>query len=573
MKGMFKRALAGVAAAALAVTGLALGAGAANAVDGDVVIADPATVTLTGSKAQLDGRTFSYVKLADYKHFSSETDADVLGLITVADDDEAAETSVRDAIDAVAATHGYDAAEDGDPMVWAAGLDGNADSNYGGTLRQFVDDLAAEQNIQDSLTAFDEGDAVLGGSDEAATLTLTFDEPGLYLLVDTTEAKDGVSSSVPILVGTEVTGKEETIPDYASGTVAVKNAVETVTKTVDGDHKVPAVGDERSYTITSKVPNWNGKVLDEAVFTITDTPSAGQTVDLKTIVVRVDGAELVRGADYTVKVGEDVVAVDAENQEYRAGEGFSFVIDLTAYMKSHAVNGENSTIGKPLVVTYSTVLNQDAIDNMVDNTVVVNNDGVEASDTTDPEELPMPANFTFTKVKADNKTPLPGVGFQVKDGETVLKFTKDVSGNYLLAEDQNAAADGKTVFDTVTTSDPNGTVTIKGLGDGVYTVVETDPAEGYLTSFLPSFTVTVSTSEEGKAEVVVSETTGQDMNDLVTISEDEKTATVMNVESITELPLTGAAGTMLFTVLGLLIAGAGALVYMKSRSVKHMLRG
>ena len=39
------------------------------------------------------------------------------------------------------------------------------------------------------------------------------------------------------------------------------------------------------------------------------------------------------------------------------------------------------------------------------------------------------------------------------------------------------------------------------------------------------------------------------------------------------LPLTGAAGTMLFTVLGLLIAGAGALVYMKSRSVKHMLRG
>ena len=48
---------------------------------------------------------------------------------------------------------------------------------------------------------------------------------------------------------------------------------------------------------------------------------------------------------------------------------------------------------------------------------------------------------------------------------------------------------------------------------------------------------------------------------------------VTNVKKVTQLPLTGAAGTMLFTVLGLLIAGAGALVYMKSRNVKHALRG
>ena len=53
----------------------------------------------------------------------------------------------------------------------------------------------------------------------------------------------------------------------------------------------------------------------------------------------------------------------------------------------------------------------------------------------------------------------------------------------------------------------------------------------------------------------------------------QSSVTVNNVKSITELPLTGAAGTALFTVLGLLIAGAGALVYMKSRSVERMLRG
>ena len=77
----------------------------------------------------------------------------------------------------------------------------------------------------------------------------------------------------------------------------------------------------------------------------------------------------------------------------------------------------------------------------------------------------------------------------------------------------------------------------------------------------------------------VTYTIGDDTWNLVddsgTIDSDRAHVTVgvENVENITQLPLTGAAGTMLFTVLGLLIAGAGALVYMKSRSVKHMLRG
>ena len=44
MKGMFKRALAGVAAAALAATGLALSAGAANAA---VVTDDGTNTTVT----------------------------------------------------------------------------------------------------------------------------------------------------------------------------------------------------------------------------------------------------------------------------------------------------------------------------------------------------------------------------------------------------------------------------------------------------------------------------------------------------------------------------------------------
>lgn len=39
-----------------------------------------------------------------------------------------------------------------------------------------------------------------------------------------------------------------------------------------------------------------------------------------------------------------------------------------------------------------------------------------------------------------------------------------------------------------------------------------------------------------------------------------------NVKSVDQLPLTGAAGTILFTVMALLLAGAGATVVLKARS-------
>ena len=44
------------------------------------------------------------------------------------------------------------------------------------------------------------------------------------------------------------------------------------------------------------------------------------------------------------------------------------------------------------------------------------------------------------------------------------------------------------------------------------------------------------------------------------------------MKNVSELPLTGAAGTALFTVIGLLLAGAAATVALKSRETKRALR-
>ena len=110
--------------------------------------------------------------------------------------------------------------------------------------------------------------------------------------------------------------------------------------------------------------------------------------------------------------------------------------------------------------------------------------------------------------------------------------------------------------------------------------METEPASGY-TDMDVSFTVDIVPmfDEDGVLTDVTYTIDGDTwglVDDNGTIDQSDKTHVtvgVENVENITQLPLTGAAGTMLFTVLGLLFAGASALVYMKSRNVKHALRG
>ncbi|PLS28715.1 cell surface protein [Bifidobacterium parmae] len=47
---------------------------------------------------------------------------------------------------------------------------------------------------------------------------------------------------------------------------------------------------------------------------------------------------------------------------------------------------------------------------------------------------------------------------------------------------------------------------------------------------------------------------------------------VINVRNVTELPKTGAAGIVLFAVVGLLFAGAAGTVFAKSRATERALR-
>ena len=147
--------------------------------------------------------------------------------------------------------------------------------------------------------------------------------------------------------------------------------------------------------------------------------------------------------------------------------------------------------------------------------------------------------------------------------KTPLKFNGS-NGAYSLP---TANADGtypEGATDTLQ-SNAEGKYTLNGLKlNTTYTVIETKVPAGYNGTFVGKFTITTGATADAAATFA-----GKDAWNL---SKDNKgTFQVTNVKNITQLPLTGAAGTMLFSVIGLLIAGAAVTVFVKSRSTKRAL--
>ena len=118
----------------------------------------------------------------------------------------------------------------------------------------------------------------------------------------------------------------------------------------------------------------------------------------------------------------------------------------------------------------------------------------------------------------------------------------------------------------------DGKVRFPALDEGKYTIEEIAAPAGYTNvgvSF--SFEIKANLTGTGAAQTAsptyaidADSATGSDRWGLVSNGNGAE-VTVENVKSITQLPLTGGAGTMLFTVVAVLLIGAGVTVGVKSR--------
>nr|WP_303795740.1 SpaH/EbpB family LPXTG-anchored major pilin [Bifidobacterium catenulatum] len=520
-----RKLFAGIAATATLLGGMALGAVSAQA-DDNTQATNP---LLQVNNAQAD-HTYTPYKFATFTNVgkdSVEVETVAVWKQAVAKAADAADNDKENSVPAEYANN---------PAAYVAKF--NAEQ-----IRKFATELAKTNplpNADGTGLTVDKGQA-------GKTLPVTVDGEGWYLVTDTYDGKTGTPAVVATtvngltnltIVADNVTGQGN-IASVGQFNAKNENPLTPPNKTakvgeVNVNGKTVNVGDTVNFTVSATVPA-SAANYDKYPFTITDTASKGLQVAAATAFkVQVDGK-------------------DVESQLYTLTQTGNAQSSTTTIIKFDDVK---SLAGKTIVVSYTGTVTKDALTDLngsVNNkATITTNGGTSGAGETESKTY----GFQFKKIGVGaDENALAGAQFVVKKDDKFL--AQDGNGTWSLVNDQKNAK----VF---TSANTTGLVQIKGLAAGTYTVEETEAPTGYAQNFKVTFTVVIDNA--GKV------TFNQDALKQVTPQNNgtaSATATVKNVKSITQLPLTGAAGTTLFTVVALLVAGAGVTVAVKSRQRTH----
>lgn len=516
-----RKLFAGIAAAATLLGGMALGAASAQADDTPTTVTRDATFTFTAETAeQLTNAKLKAYKIGDYVQYGSGENV-AYGVVTNSNNKTAVDSALKAAgvdttdseVDHLAAALNAGTLDVSAARPWASPT----------ATRKFADALESEGRLTSGTDVTLSNPVAAQDGSYSATVSL---QAGIYVFIDSAVATGSVTQAIPMIVASgTVADKVLTDPIRGANTVNMKNT-NNPEKTKEVNKTSAAIGDTLTYTLTGVVAN-----PAPTAFKFTDTPSKG----------------------LTIKANSFQFFTEEANAERQAEPASNFSVTPTGDFTGNGtasfdveVENPSAYAGKKIVVTFEAVINDEAD---VENGVVNKLDNYGTS-----VQVPTTfGKFEFTKVDPDGKG-IKDVTFQVKDGDTTLYFVKQGDGSYKKAASANTQ--GAT---TDVTTGTNGQLSFTGLDKTkTYTVTETKRASDAYLDIMPSFTVSFN-EENGSA--VLAKTATSDPWGLVNTT----AKTVKNIKSITQLPLTGAAGTMLFTVVALLVAGAGVTIAIKSR--------
>ena len=497
---------AGIVAAATMLGGMAAVATSAQAAD----------VTITVNNSQ-SGHTYTPYKFANLKVDANDTSK--VEVTTVEGWSDAVKTAagLDDAGNATAADKKLYASN---PAAYVATF--NAEQ-----LRGFAQKISATGNA--------DGTATPGTDGQSASIPVSGE--GWYLVTDSFTKDGNPTTGVNAIVATTINGRTgdfKIVGDAGTGHGNIQalgqfnakneNAPQPPTKevklgAVNVNGKSASVGDTLSFTIKVPVPA-NAAGYDKYPFTITDTASKG--------------LKMPSTSEYKITDADknDITSLFTITPSGDAANGTTTTFKVTDPTNTPKYAGQT------LVVTYNATVTKDAINaGSVDNSATITtNNGVSGNGTTKVYNY----GFSLTKKNKDGDN-LKGAVFQLYDKS------------------------GDSPIGSPVSTDGTGKAAWSGLAAGTYTVKETKAPAGYSQQFLPTFKVTITQNQNDHAKAKV--TIEGDTFGLAT--ESNGGITVLNVKNASQLPLTGAAGTAMFTVVALLVAAAGVTLAVKSRQRVH----
>ena len=418
---------------------------------------------------------------------------------------------------------------------------------------------------------------------------------GYYVIEDTTTEGEFVKPVSALIIDTATPDVEINVKAEKPGVDKKIDTDNDLTSTDDrAENSQAAIGDTITYVITSKVPDMTG--YDKYFFIAQDTMSKGLTYN-NNMVITV-GNKTLTANDYT--------ATPTVNEDGTTSLKIVFDNFLQYNTKEF--------VGKPITITYTALLNDNAEINKIPNTNEVylqysNNPGVDYEGENEPTEediekeplgeTPKEDVKTFTTALEIVKTDplgnrLEGAEFTLT-GETMNKvrveqesFELNETGEYwklkdgsYTTTDPNSTIDGapvdKTKYESLTdkyakttttnyvtkadgpltitaTVGDDGTLRFEGLKEGDYTITETKAPTGY-----NPLTETVQVKITWNKETLGFEFTGAaDADGIAQV-------TVVN-QTGTELPSTGGMGTTIFYILGgIMVLAAVVMLVTKKR--------
>lgn len=342
--------------------------------------------------------------------------------------------------------------------------------------------------------------------------------------------------------------------DKANEEVNLKGEAPSIEKTANAE--TVEIGQVVTYTIKGTIPDTTG--YDSYVYKIKDTLTNGLDFVKDADGTAVDGFD---NYPVSVKIGESeptpaTAILSGDNNR-------TMTLDLSTWIKD---NQESK--GQPFTVTYYAKVNSDAVVTEKNSASLEYGNDPQNTTTTTPSEAKTPTYpLNINKIIKTSKEMLKDATFRLYKNEedakaandNAIKVTKGTpEGSYTVAEDQNVEKN----MDMVTAGsavDEGYNLRLNGLAAGIYWLVETDAPAGYNKLTAP-IKVTITKSED------------TDVNNWGLSKDDvSETDKIIDVENSTGtiLPDTGGMGTVLFTVVAVVMILGVALSFIRSRKIEE----